>query len=200
VPALRERAEAMVRRVSLETGFLLGEQRGAAAGIAAAVAAALAARDAAVHDDHDPRLLHPARTVLILLSDAASRDADALAAAAFVDSVDGGLGPGLDALEAAAGAAARRVAEAVPALARENALEALVTAPPAAAVIALAERLDHARHLHLRPDLAWHEFHAGVEAVCIPAAARLNPMLARRFERWAEAFRARRLLRRGSNP
>jgi hypothetical protein len=196
---LRERADAMLARVTLETSFHLG--RDAAAIIRAAAAEALAPRDATVADDHDPRLLHPARTLLILLSDAECREQDVLAASLYIESVDVQLRPGRETLAAAAGAGAAELAAAVPLAdaggGADDLLERLVSAPEAAAVIAVAERLDHARHLHLREDLPWAEFLGLIEEAYVPAARRLSPPLAHRLERWAEAFRVRRLLRRG---
>jgi hypothetical protein len=183
----------MLERVTMECTWHM-DQDGAAT-VRSALAAALAVRDCVVEDDHDPRLLHPARTVLILLSDAACRSRDALAAGAFVESTDAELRPPIGELRATAGANAVHILASTPLPDREDMLEALVTAPADAALLALAERLDHARHLHLRHDIDWQTFHMQVEDVYVPVAARLSPPLARRFARWAEAFRSRRLLR-----
>ncbi|HSJ25281.1 MAG TPA: hypothetical protein VK929_11455 [Longimicrobiales bacterium] len=195
---LRHRAAAMVERVTLEAAHSLGTE--AALVVRDAVGAVLAVRDPLIEDDHDPRLLHPARTVLILLSDTTCRDAAALAAAAFIESLDTALRAPLDELERVAGGAARGIASAAPNAARGTTLEDLVSAPRDSAVIAIAERLDHARHLHLRPDLAWAPFHADVETVWAPAAHFLAPGLGRRLDRWADGFRARRLLRPPHGP
>jgi hypothetical protein len=59
--------------------------------------------------------------------------------------------------------------------------------------IALAERLDHARHLHLMSAVAAAPFHSLIETVYLPVAERSCPPLARRLERWAQAFARRRL-------
>lgn len=192
---LRERAAAMVRRVHAEAGARLGEQH--AAIVSAAVAAALAPRDQRIDDDHDTRSLHPARTVLILLADSPLRSTAALAAAAFVESVDAGLVPEVESLERVAGRVAVSILEGVPVHDTDPALllERIICADEDAALVALAERLDHARHLHLRADLDWQAFHDGIRAVYEPAARRLSPQLQRRFDRWAEAF-GRRLLHR----
>jgi len=194
-----------VERVALEVGYAMGPA--AAAVVADAVRSALAHRDPMVADDHDPRLLHPARAVLILLSDDGCRDADVLSAAAFTESLDTMLRP---AQEGVIGERAVRLARAVPvphdiatlvdaagaaAPGEDDLLERLVSAEPAAAVIALAEMLDHARHLHLRPSLNWRAIHGLVTAAYAPAAARLSPQVGRRLERWAEAFGSRRLTR-----
>jgi hypothetical protein len=186
---LRERAAAMVERVTLESGVVL-----AAADVArlrAAVTAALRARDA-LPSEHDPRCLHPARTVLILLADVACRDADALAAAAFVESLPDAV-PRPDAACLTPRARALLAAVPLPALDANDLLERLVTGDATIACIALAERLDHARHLHLMRDVPAAPFHAGIEAVYLPVAARTCPPLARRLERWARAFARRRL-------
>jgi hypothetical protein len=198
---LRARAAAMVERVTLEAVHHLGWDD--AVPVRAAVTAALARRDAQVGDDHDPRYLHPARTVLILLSDAVCRQPHVLAAAAFVESIDAGLAPDAATLAACAGTAAADLLRAVPLPADghdDELLERLVSAPPEAGLVALAERLDHARHLHLRDELPWLEFHTQIESVYAAAAARLSPALGRRFDRWVEAFGARRLLRQRSGP
>lgn len=190
---LRERAAAMVERVTLECSTVLAHADVAL--IRAAVTAALRARDAALAE-HDPRCLHPARTVLILLADVACRDADALAAAAFVESLPAAI-PAADTSCLSPRAQALLAAVPLPELADDELLERLVTAEPTTACMALAERLDHARHLHLMSDVAAVPFHAGIEAIYLPVAERACPPLARRLERWAGAF-ARRRLRTGA--
>jgi hypothetical protein len=189
---LRMRTAAMVERVALEAAAGLGAGPGGV--VRDAVEAALQYRDTRLDDDHDPRLLHPARTILILLSDTGCRSAYALAAAACAESVDLELTPGPEALLGCAGRDAVAIAAAVPLPAGEDddmLLERLITSGEDASLIALAERLDQARHLHLRPELAWLAFHESVEREYIPAARWLSPPLARRFERWADAFRRR---------
>lgn len=204
--ALRARAAAMLERVTLETAAALtdADPRGAEAGTAAvrsALHAALHRRDRLIDDDHDPRCLLPARTVRILIADAGVRHADTLAAAAFIDSIDATL----VADAAVLGEPAARILGHVPlplerslhavdAADGPELLERLVCAPPDASTIAVAERLDQARHLHMRPELPWVAFHAGMRDVYIPVAHRVAPVIARRMDRWAEAF-GRRLLR-----
>jgi hypothetical protein len=163
--------------------------------------AALLRRDVQVHDDHDTRLLHPARTLLILMADTGCRDPGILVAASLAESVDAELRPDpreLGELEPGA----RTLADSVPASRgsededeRALLLERLVSLDEAAAEIALAERLDHARHLHLRRDLPWRSFHREIEDVYLPLARRVSTPLARRLDRWAEAFGRRLLLR-----
>lgn len=201
----------MVERVGLEAARAL-EQREVHR-IQEAVRVALLRRDPLLEDDHDTRLLHPGRTVLILFRDAGVRSADVLAAAAFVESLDRELAADASLLEQVAGSGAARLAADVPlpaqdppgaraaelAEADDALLERIVTAAPEAALVALAERLDHARHVHLRPELDWERWLRQVEAVYAPAAARLCHALGGRYVNWAEAFR-RRLLLRPSRP
>lgn len=217
-PPLRERAARMVERVRFEASAVLSPDR--AAIVASALADALAVRDVIHDDDHAPPLLHPARTVLILLSDAACHDADTLAAAAFFDSLPGAPvpDPGRLRRHAADILAAVPVPPPDPAEDREDTAdggdtppddardvanvldfndalerlrEDLVTAPTAAALIALAERLDHARHLHLMPDVPPAPLLAGIQRVYSPVAARLCPRIAQRLDRWARSYTRR---------
>ena len=183
---LRERPAAMVARVWAEAERVM--PAGEAARVRDAVHAALVRRDAAVEDDHDPRCLMPGRVVRILIADAACRDADVLCAAAFVDTIDPHLVGDIGVL----GASAARLRAAVPEP-DEDLLERLVTVERDAAIIAVAERLDQARHLHMRPDLPWAAVHAQIRAVYVPVAVRVAPRLAQRLQRWADAFQRRRL-------
>jgi hypothetical protein len=185
---VRPRAQSMLERVTIEARTVL---TGSGANIVRdALADALALRDAAVEDDHDSRYLHPARTIRILIADGECRSANALAAAAFVDTVDPALTP-----EAPA-PALRFLADAVPRPGRhgDELLERIVTADIDVGLIAVAERLDHARHLHLRNDLDWPSFHAQVRSVYVPAARRFSALISRRLERWADAFERRLIL------
>jgi hypothetical protein len=149
-----------------------------------ALTAALEWRDALLADDHDIDALHPARTVLILIDDAALTDPDLLAAAACHESVRPEL-------------CVRPMPDGVAALPSpldspvDELLEALVLldGPGAAAVI--AERLDHARHLHLRPRDQWPAGLALEEAVYLPLASRHGGLIGRRYERWHRAFTRR---------
>jgi hypothetical protein len=178
----------MLERVTLEARAVLSEAEAAA--VHDALAQSLSHRDAHIDNDHDPRYLHPARTIRILISDGECRSAAALAAAAFVDTIDTALAP------AATGAALIRLTDAVPRPDRDGdqLLERLVTADADAGLIAIAERLDHARHLHLRSDLDWPSFHASIRAAYGPAARRLSARIARRLDRWADAFERRLII------
>jgi len=149
-----------------------------------------------IADDHDPDFLHPARTVLILLEDAGCLDARTLAAGALCETVRLELAVPSARVEAALDPAVRALLDEVPVPERagEDLLERLVTAGEHARLIALAERLDHARHLHLRPAAGWQAFHALTCDVYLPLASRTDPTLERRLRWWCGMF-ARRFLR-----
>lgn len=185
---VRLRAQSMLERVTIETRTVLSESD--ANIVRGALADALALRDAAIEDDHDPRYLHPARTIRILIADGECRSVSALAAAAFVDTVDPALAPEAPARPL------RLLVDAVPHPARDGdeLLERIVTADIDVGLIAIAERLDHARHLHMRSDLDWPSFHGQVRSVYVPAARRLSALMSRRLERWADAFERRLIL------
>ena len=97
-------------------------------------------------------------------------------------------------VEATLGRRAVEAREAVPRPGSERMLETLIGLPEAVALPALAERLDHLRHLHLREDLRgdWAERHREAVAVWLPFAERVHTGLAARFSHWQKAF-ARRL-------
>lgn len=147
--------------------------------LAAALTAALQRR--ADLDEHHPWALHPARTALILLDDCQEVEPALVALAVGVDSV-------VEEWHDAEGPAS---AVPVPAREGEHLLEALLAAPRRIRLVACAEHLDHARHLHMVtiPDPA--AFRARVESTYLPIAARTDAQLTRRFERWLEAARRR---------
>ena len=173
---LREMHRRLERR--LETAGLAAADR---ARVLDANASALVHRLAVLEDEEHFEALHPSRTVLILLDDCAVVDADVLSLAPLVESEHGAL----------------RVASAeaalVPTLDSSGELltEDLVSAPVDVRTVALAERLDHARHLHLRDRSAWVAFHQTIAETYAPIAGRTHPQLARRFEWWLETFRRR---------
>ncbi|MBR9989028.1 MAG: hypothetical protein KFH98_04685 [Gemmatimonadetes bacterium] len=185
---MRQRAQAMLERVTSEARAVLDEADTAI--LRGALAESLTLRDDRVEDDHDPRYLHPARTIRILIADGNCRSLDALAAAAFVDTVDPALVPPAPVTKL------RTIANSVPRPAHvgEELLERLVTADVDTGLIAVAERLDHARHLHLRSDMDWRSFHVEVRSAYIPAARRFSALIARRLERWADAFERRLII------
>jgi hypothetical protein len=194
----------MLERVAAEAGASLPQADSDA--VVHALETSLAHRDALVEDDHDPRYLHPARTLRILLADTDCRSTPALIAAAFLDTLDPDLAPPVpDTGDIFA--RAETLLRAVPRPGEDVAgtVESLVTAPPDAAVVALAEWLDQVRHLHvrdrvrdlhLRSGRTWESHIHDVRAAWVPVAQRLAPLLARRFARWADASERRLLLER----
>jgi hypothetical protein len=195
---MRERAEAMRRRVRArlerEPLALRDLHR-----VDDAVTAALEPRDALLENDHDIDALHPGRTVLILLDDLAVTDALLLAVGAHLESVrsdlrsvpaDTGVRDVLDCIAtpllfpAAGGGAGSADGMA-------DLLEQLIVLNAEVLDVALAERLDQARHLHLRDRSVWMEGLAVEEAVYLPLAQRRGGSFGRRYERWHRAFSAR---------
>jgi len=144
-------------------------------------ARALVHRREVLGDDEHFDALHPSRTLLILLDDCDVTDADALTTAALVESEH-------DRLRVESEDAAR-----VPTAAScgDRLAEELLVAPESIRLIALAERLDHARHLHLRAATTWPAFHENIEALYAPIAERTHARLARRYAWWLGTFRRR---------
>ncbi len=198
-----ERGLSMAERVRATVERVMGPD--AAVRVQQAVIAALLSRHA-LHPK-DVRYLHPGRTVLILLDDAGVRDEAVLMAGAFLETWHPALAATPDA-DGGGFADAARLLEAerrmpglleripVPAGAEDDdALrEALVTADSDARTVALVERLDHARHLHLYPRDEWEVLYGNVRAVYLPVAEWAGGSLAARYRRWTDAF-ARRLQR-----
>lgn len=190
---VRGRADAMAARLD-DTAARLGVGREGRELIAAAHRAAMRPRDLRLDARH-PDYLHGARTALILMEDAEVRDAPTLAAAIVTETRSALLrAPAETLVGLGAGIAELSAAVPVPAAAGEGLLEALLLTPAPVALIAVAERLDHARHLHLRDRAEWERDHALTCAVYAPFAARVHPRIGRRFEWWCGAF-SRRFLR-----
>lgn len=146
-------------------------------------AAALLHRMELLHDDEHFEALHTSRTMLILLDDCDVVDAAVLQAAAGIESEHEALRvPDISPLAATVP---------IPGPSQGALIEELVVASGEARLLALAERLDHARHLHLRDRAAWTAFHASFGAVYVPIAQRTHPRLARRCDWWWHMFRRR---------
>jgi (p)ppGpp synthase/HD superfamily hydrolase len=143
-----------------------------------------------LHDDHHPQFLHPGRTVLILLRDVGVTDAGVLGAAAVAESEDMPLRVDPERIGQVLGAGVRSVVDGIPRPDSEALAEELVTAPREVRLVALAERLDHLRHAHLRArDESWRRWiHAQAESVYLPVADRTHSLLARRFRHWCRTF------------
>ncbi len=144
-----------------------------------------------LHEEH-PDALHPGRVALILLEDAAAGDGELLSAAVLCDRLPPERTPPEASIAATAGPAVIELLRQVPGpMEDELLLEALLALPPRALALALAERLDHARHLHLRPLREWAAVHHQTCAVYAPVADRAQHPLARRYRWWCPMFRRR---------
>jgi hypothetical protein len=185
------RAEAMERRV-LRTAAALGMSQEALDRLSDAFRLGMAPRVARGLDDHHPDFLHPSRTALILMDDARASDTGVLEAALVTETRDAGL-RAPDAQFRALGPEARTLATSVHGLddSREDPLEALLALTPGALQIATAERLDHARHLHLRARTEWEPYYEVTRTAYAPAARRAHPAIAGRLEWWCATFRRR---------
>jgi len=154
---------------------------------------AMEPRIASLDDDHHAAYLHPGRTVLILVRDVGVSDADVLAAAALCETMDSFLRVDLDRIRETLGSVVADLLEAVPDAASDRLVEELVTAPEPVQWIALAERLDHFRHLHMREGTErWPDLHEEGTTVWLPVAERVHARLATRYRHWQKVF-ARRL-------
>jgi len=150
---------------------------------------AMAPRILRLDDDHDPRFLHPGRSVLVAMEDGGLRDPGDLAVAAALESVspelqgrapepsaqgeDGGLHRAFEESRALGG------------WTDPHRAEELLCQRPALQVVALAEWLDQLRHLRHWADDGVQELAGQVTAsLYLPLAQRVNSTLARRLEWW----------------
>lgn len=194
----RDRAEAMADRLRW-TARRVGIEMDEARRIGDAFESAMRHRARSIPDDHHPEFLHPARTALILMDDVRVTDPAVLCAATLQDAMRPDLATPPTQAESVAGRAAADVLRQLPPpdADPERLLESLVTAPTDILALYLAAQLDRARHLHLGDPRLWTAGHERVTGTLIPLAHRCHPLLARRFERWAGAFRRRFLDRPG---
>lgn len=173
------------------TAERLGVQEPERDRIASAFRAAIELRDGMALGDHHPDYLHPARTALILMDDIVVRDPATLIAGILAET----RAPELRAPAAMVdrfGPAVHGILDGLPHPGpAERVREDLVTTTPESRLVALAERLDHARHLHLRDRDTWPDYHAITCAAYAPVATRAHPLLARRFVWWCDTFRKR---------
>lgn len=155
-------------------------------------ALAMVPRVAALEDDHHPLYLHPGRTMLVLLRDAGVTDAAVLAASALVESEDVEFRVDEDTMASVVDDDVLRIVRAVPASGGEGLAESLVTADRTVRLVAVAERLDHLRHAHLRDATdQWARVHAEAVAVYLPIAERTDARLAGRYRHWCRTFERR---------
>lgn len=186
-----DRAEAMARRLA-RTAVRLGVGAEGVALLVDAFRAAMVPRRARIQEDHHPDYLHPARTALILMDDARIADSDALVVALLLESRDPDLAlSAAAAVQVDARAAAKVAAIPVPGEADETLVERLLLLPEDLARVAVAERLDLARHLHLRERSEWAEYHAVTCGAYAPMAERVDAALFARIGWWCEMFLGR---------
>jgi len=186
-----DRAEAMGRRIE-RTARRLGIPDDDRADIGRAFRAAAEPRRARIADDHHPDYLHHARTALILMDDCGVADPHTLITALFLESRDPSLAAPPDLIERISEDAARSLDRIpVPRTSGDRLLEALLALTPADAMVASAERLDHARHLHLRPREEWEGYHTLTCSAYAPVAARTHPRLGERLSWWCSIFQRR---------
>lgn len=183
-----DRAEAMGRRLDRTAGRLGIDSAGRVL-LERAFRAAMEPRRARLQDDHHPDYLHPARTALILMDDCGVGDAVVLAAAMFAETRDPSLAVEVGVVEGISPGAARAL-ERLPSPdgERRRLLESLLALAPEDAMVAAAERLDHARHLHLRDREEWAVYHTTTCSTYAPVATRANPRLAQRLHGWCSLF------------
>jgi hypothetical protein len=185
----------MGRRV-LRHAERAGIPAGDVATVALAHELAMAIRAANLPDDQHADFLHPGRTALILLTDAGVREGSIVAAGCVCETLRPSLRVPAVKIAVSLGSNISALVASVPVLEdREDLAERLVTASEQTQVIALAEHLDHARHLHLRPQEDWSDGYALTCAVYLPVAQRTHPALHRRLRWWCGMFEERYLSR-----
>ncbi|MDE0898450.1 MAG: hypothetical protein OSA81_05480 [Longimicrobiales bacterium] len=152
---------------------------------------AMQARVGLLADDHHPAYLHPGRTALILLQDVVSVNVSVVILGLLHESTDLKLRPAATQIaDALGGEVSVSVLTAIPRPGDERLVERLVALGPGSALAVLAERLDHLRHLHMRPDLidTWADTHAEVTSAWLPFAQRTHRKLAVRYAHWSRTF------------
>lgn len=185
------RAQAMKRRLD-RTAARLGVGEDGMELVMAAFDLGMGPRLAIGMDDHHPDYLHPARAALILMDDARVDDARVIAAALVTETRSSALAVPAGAVERLDGRVAAIVSEVpVPTVGDASLTERLVGASAGARLVAVAERLDHARHLHLRDRGEWARYHATTCDTYAPVATRTHAALAGRITWWCGTFRER---------
>ena len=204
--ALPQRHRAMAERVLREARNRGIQDRGEGV-LGRGLELAMVPRLTRLQDDHHPAFLHPGRTVIILLQDTPERNPTLLAAAGLVESDQGELRVGGGAIQEALGDEIAEWVARIPLSSGGDVpggegesergqllLEALLELPMELARVALAERLDHLRHLHLEADpLRRRRMHREAEETYAPLARRVDPVLARRYDWWCRMFARRHL-------
>jgi hypothetical protein len=161
-------------------------------GIVTAVRLAMGPREKAIADDHDPAFLHPGRVALILLHDTEAPDPLSLQTAILLESRDPVLRLDPSTIRSVVGRHAADALASVPRPGQSDLAERLVTLDAGLRTAALAERLDHLRHEHLRePVTPWPELWRETATVWLPVAERTSQPLARRYRHWVRTFERR---------
>lgn len=143
-------------------------------------------------DEHDPDYLHPGRSVLVLLQDVGPLPAVVLASAAVHESGEARFRCKVDEVREALGDEVAALVASIPLPEDEALAERLITLGEGACLVALAERLDHLRHAHLRHDPAWwRALDEEVRTAWGPVAERTHPRLADRYRAWRRAMTRR---------
>jgi hypothetical protein len=153
---------------------------------------ALAMESRRVLDEHDPAFLHPGRSILVLLQDVGPLAPAVLAAAAVHESQDARFRSDPDVVRRELGDEVAEVVASIPLPEGDDLVERLVTLDEGPRLAALAERLDHLRHAHLRNDPAWwRALRDEVSEAWAPVAERTHPRLADRYRAWLRAISRR---------
>lgn len=155
-----------------------------------ALTLAMEPRIHALDDDHHPAFLHPGRNAMVLLRDVGTVDVSVLVVAVLHESRDHHLRASAGDVESTLGSATLHAVDSIPLPGDERLVERLLTLGPGLSLAALAERLDHLRHLHLREDLMdeWAGCHREVMEAWLPFAQRVHPTLTKRYAHWARTF------------
>lgn len=188
-PVLEGRAGQMARSLATTArSHGLGEDEVGA--LVRAHVLAMTPRVEVLDDDHHPAYLHPGRSALILLRDVGRVDVSVLVVAALHESLDAHLRVGPEEIEERVGSAALEALASIPRPGDERLVERLLGLGPGLSLAAVAERLDHLRHLHVRDDLmdVWADSYDEVLEAWLPFARRVHPKLAVRYAHWARTF------------
>lgn len=148
----------------------------------------MAPRHRLLNDDHDPRYLHPGRTFLVALEDAAIRDPSLLVTAILTETLDPSLAPSADdvrAQESRELEVAFERARGLPGPWDDDLAERLVTFETGGRALVLAEWLEQVRHVAqwADPELTARAARRTAE-VYLPVAERHGGTLARRYRWW----------------
>jgi hypothetical protein len=153
---------------------------------------ALAMAPRRVLDEHDPAFLHPGRSILVLLQDVGPLPPEVLAAAAVHESEEPRFRLEAVDVRRELGEPVADLVASLPFPDDDDLVERLVTLDEGARLAALAERLDHIRHAHLREDRdRWRALRDEVMAVWAPVAERTHARLADRYRAWMRAISRR---------